>query len=143
MFYGILHSHIGFGDRLPKGIEVDADKVYLLYAVVGYLLHMVGDITPCEKSPMNLGMKGLHPSVTDFRESGHFEYDENLEDFYDYTKYGQQRLDKECGEFNELGYISYHGVLSLEELMIEERQRPALPEPDRRQDMGMQMGGMT
>lgn len=75
------------------------------------------------------------------RESGHFEYDENLEDFYDYTKYGQQRLDKECGEFNELGYISYHGVLSLEELMIEER--PALPEPDLRQDMGMQMGGMT
>lgn len=68
------------------------------------------------------------------RESGHFEYDENLDDYYDYAKYGLQRFANECGEFNDLGYIVYHGALSLEELMMEEPSE---------QPQGMQMGGMT
>lgn len=54
------------------------------------------------------------------QESGHFDYDENLDEFYDYEKYGQQRMSRETGMFTDAGYISYHGTLSLEELMMEE-----------------------
>lgn len=56
------------------------------------------------------------------RESGHFEYDENLEGFYDYRLYGEQRIKEEGGQFNECGYVAYRGTLSLEELI---RQDPA------------------
>ena len=68
------------------------------------------------------------------RESGHFEYDNNLDCYYDYAKFGLQRSANECGEFNDLGYIVYHGTLSFEELMMEEPSE---------QSQGMQMGGMT
>jgi hypothetical protein len=37
--------------------------------------------------------------------------------FYDFGKYGQQRMEQEYGEFTDRGYISYHGTLSLDELM--------------------------
>lgn len=62
------------------------------------------------------------------RESGHFDYDENLEGFYDYRRYGEQRIRQEGGQFNECGYVVYQGVLPLEELMRgtvqEHRQEP-------------------
>ena len=32
-----------------------------------------------------------------FRESGHFDYDENLEGFYDYRRYGEQQVQQEGG----------------------------------------------
>jgi hypothetical protein len=51
-------------------------------------------------------------------ESGHFEYDENLAGYYDFAKYGQERMKQEYGEFTDRGYISYHGTLSLDELMF-------------------------
>lgn len=51
------------------------------------------------------------------RDSGHFEYDDNLSEFYDYRKYGEQRLAHENGEFNSYGYIFYSGTTSLDELM--------------------------
>lgn len=53
------------------------------------------------------------------RESGHFDYDPNLEGFYDYARYGEQRIREQAGEFNELGYIGYTGAMSLDELMLE------------------------
>ncbi|MEI3035932.1 MAG: hypothetical protein V8T62_03115 [Oscillospiraceae bacterium] len=51
------------------------------------------------------------------RESGHFEYDDNLEDFYDFEGYAKQRMRQEQGQFVENGYISYQGASSLDELM--------------------------
>ena len=42
-------------------------------------------------------------------ESGHFEYDENLDDYIDFQKYGSQRLQNENGAFTDHGYILYHG----------------------------------
>jgi hypothetical protein len=51
------------------------------------------------------------------KESGHYEFDENLSEFYDFGKNGQQRMEQEYGEFTDRGYISYHGTLSLDELM--------------------------
>ena len=49
--------------------------------------------------------------------SGHFEYDPNLEGFYDYEKYGRQRMDQKYGTFTDKGYISYEGFVSMEELL--------------------------
>lgn len=74
------------------------------------------------------------------RSSGHFEYDENLEPYYDFEKYGADHIAWQAGEFNEVGYVSYHGTLSLDELMMED---PAELEREYQKDMGMQMGGMT
>ncbi|MDD3229889.1 MAG: antirestriction protein ArdA [Oscillospiraceae bacterium] len=51
-------------------------------------------------------------------ESGHYEFDENLAEYYEFAKYGQQRMEQEYGEFNARGYIAYHGTLSLDEIMF-------------------------
>ena len=51
------------------------------------------------------------------RQSGHFDYDENLDDFYDYEKYGIQRMNEEDGMFTDRGYIAYKGYSSLREIM--------------------------
>ena len=70
------------------------------------------------------------------QDSGHFEYDENLEGFYDYEKFGLQRMEQESGMFTDRGYVSYHGTMSLEELMMED------PAETFREEQGLQMGGM-
>ena len=71
------------------------------------------------------------------QESGHFEYDPNLDEFYDYEKYGLQRMEQQSGMFTDRGYVSYHGTMSLEELMMED------PAESYRQEQGFQMGGMA
>ena len=71
------------------------------------------------------------------QESGHFEYDHNLDDFYDYEKYGLQRMEQESGMFTDRGYISYHGTMSLEELMMED------PAEQYQKEQTFQMGGMS
>lgn len=50
-------------------------------------------------------------------DSGHYEYDENLAGYIDFAKYGKERMENEQGQFNNRGYVSYHGTLSLDELM--------------------------
>ena len=42
---------------------------------------------------------------------------ENLDEFYNYGDYGVQRMLQEDGVFVDRGYVSYHGALTLEELM--------------------------
>lgn len=66
------------------------------------------------------------------QQSGHFEYDENLEDFYAYEQYGKISVSEEQGIFTDRGYISYQGAQSLEEMMTD--CVAEMPE--------MQMGGM-
>ena len=84
--------------------------------------------TPGVRSPEEYGRYLI-------RDAGHFAYDPNLEDFYDYEKYGLQRMAQETGCFTEQGYLSCPGEQSLEELLWEgmERKKPAEPE--------MRMGG--
>ena len=71
------------------------------------------------------------------QESGHFEYDQNLDEFYDYEKYGLQRMELVSGQFTDRGYISYHGTMSLDELMMED------PAQAHQQEQTFQMGGMS
>ena len=51
------------------------------------------------------------------QQSGRFEYDENLDAFYDYEKYGTERMNAEDGMFTDRGYIAYKGYISMEEVM--------------------------
>ena len=75
------------------------------------------------------------------RESGHYEYDENLEPFYDYRRYGEHRVAEEGGQFTDLGYICYRGTMSLDELMMEDPAEAYQREQE--QSQGLQMGGLS
>ena len=72
------------------------------------------------------------------QDSGHFDYDDNLDEFYDYRKYGLQRIRQEEGVFLERGYIAYQGVLPLEVLMREPAEQYR-----KEQTEGIEMGGLT
>ena len=65
------------------------------------------------------------------QQSGHFDYDENLDEFYDYEKYGLQRMGEEAGMFTDRGYIAYKGYIRLTEIM------------DGSQSGHMEMGGIV
>ena len=68
------------------------------------------DFAPNVHTPEELGKYMI-------QQSGHYEYDENLEDFYNYGDYGVKRMLQEDGVFVDRGYVSYHGTLTLDELM--------------------------
>ena len=64
------------------------------------------------------------------QKSGRFDYDENLDAFYVYEKYGTERMNEEDGMFTDRGYIAYKGYTSMEEVM------------NSGQSSCMEMGGM-
>ena len=68
------------------------------------------DFAPNVHTPEELGRYMI-------QRSGHYEYDENLEDFYNYGDYGVKRILQDDGVFVDRGYVCYHGTLTLEELM--------------------------
>ena len=68
------------------------------------------DFIPGIKTPEEYGRYMIE-------QSGHFEYDPNLEGFYDFEGYARQRIRQEQGQFLESGYVSYHGTMGLDELM--------------------------
>ena len=82
------------------------------------------DFAPGTHSPSEYGKYMI-------QQSGHFDYDANLDDFYDYEGYGLQRMNNEDGIFTDRGYIAYKGYFSLEEIM------------EGSQGGSMEMGGMV
>ena len=84
------------------------------------------DFAPNVHTPEELGKYMI-------QQSGHYEYDENLEDFYNYGDYGVKRMLQEDGVFVDRGYVSYHGTLTLEELMQDD------PEESYQQEQKLQM----
>ena len=120
--------------------EADMEK---LNAVV--LFAEAGDMMAVRQLAENLDLFDFVPGLQTpeeygrhmIRESGHFDYDENLEGFYDYRRYGEQQLRQEGGQFNECGYVAYHGAMPLEELMMED------PAEKHQREQGLQMGGVA
>ena len=82
------------------------------------------DFAPGAHSPAEYGKYMI-------QRSGHFDYDENLDEFYDYEGYALQRMNEEDGMFTGRGYIAYRGYTSLAEIM------------DGSQSSHMEMGGMA
>jgi len=68
------------------------------------------DFAPGAHSPAEYGKYMI-------QQSGHFDYDANLDDFYDYEGHALQRINDEDGMFTDRGYIAYKGYFSLEEIM--------------------------
>ena len=83
------------------------------------------DFVPDVKTPEEYGRYMI-------RESGRFEYDGELHEFYNYQKYGEQRIRREEGSFNAYGYICYRGAASLQEILSMDKLRQP----------GFQMRGM-
>ena len=81
------------------------------------------DFAPSASTPEEYGKYMI-------QQSGRFEYDENLDAFYDYEKYGRERMNEEDGMFTDRGYIAYKGYISMEEVM------------NGSQSSHMEMGGM-
>ena len=82
------------------------------------------DLAPGAHTPQEYGKYMI-------QQSGRFEYDENLDAFYDYEKYGTERMNAEDGMFTDRGYIAYKGYYSMEELM------------NGSQSSRMEMGGLS
>ena len=68
------------------------------------------DFAPSASTPEEYGKYMI-------QQSGRFEYDENLDAFYDYEKYGTELMNEEDGMFTDRGYIAYKGYYSMEEVM--------------------------
>ena len=81
------------------------------------------DFAPSASTPEEYGKYMI-------QKSGRFDYDENLDAFYDYEKYGTERMNEEDGMFTDRGYIAYKGYTSMEEVM------------NGSQSSHMEMGGM-
>ena len=81
------------------------------------------DFAPSASTPEEYGKYMI-------QQSGRFEYDEKLDAFYDYEKYGTERMNEEDGMFTDRGYIAYKGYISMEEVM------------NGSQSSHMEMGGM-
>ena len=82
------------------------------------------DFAPSASTPEEYGKYMI-------QQSGRFEYDENLDAFYDYEKYGLERMNAEDGMFTDRGYIAYKGYYSMEEVM------------NGNQSSCMEMGGLS
>ena len=82
------------------------------------------DFAPNVHTPEELGKYMI-------QQSGHFDYDENLDAFYDYEKYGTERMNAEDGMFTDRGYIAYKGYYNMEEVM------------NGSQSSHMEMGGLS
>ena len=54
--------------------------------------------------------------------SGRYEYDDELSEYYDYERFGKDRVAIEHGVFDEVGYIAYNGTLGFDEIMEQDNE---------------------
>ena len=54
--------------------------------------------------------------------SGHYEYDNELGEYYDYERFGKDRVAIEHGVFDEAGYVAYNGTLGFDEIMDQDNE---------------------
>ena len=88
------------------------------------------DLAPGVHTPEELGRYMI-------QQSGRYEYDEKLKDFYNYGDYGVEKMLQEDGTFVDRGYVSYCGTLTLEELMRDD------PAESYQQEQEAKMEGMA
>ena len=100
------------GDSLKKlGAVVDMAKPQNAVQIKNLAENLdLFDFAPGVHTPQDYGKYMI-------RQSGRFDYDENLDAFYDYEKYGTERMNAEDGMFTDRGYIAYKGYYSMEEAM--------------------------
>ena len=52
-------------------------------------------------------------------ESGHYVFVKDLEEYIDFKKYGEQRIQEENGVFTLYGFIAYNGNIPAVEALLE------------------------
>jgi len=72
-------------------------------------------------------------------DSGHFEYDSNLEEYIDFKRYGQEKMAHEFGAFSEKGYITYHGYNQKLANLLFESLGMVFPEKEELQNLKLYM----
>lgn len=88
--------------KTPEEVAILADNFYEFTIVPGIK-------TPAEY--------GRHMII----DSGNYEYDNNLEEYIDFSGYGEHRVQEENGSFTPYGYIAYRGCTPIvEELLRQE-----------------------
>ncbi len=98
--------------KTPEDVAVLADNFYEFTVVPGI------------KTPTEYGRYMI-------KDSGHYDFDENLEEYIDFKGYGERRIQNEHGRFTDYGYIAYRGCT------------PAVEELLRQNDsQSMKIGGM-
>ena len=68
------------------------------------------DFYPGIKTPEDYGRYFI-------QSSDRYEYDDELGEYYDYERFGKDRIAREHGVFDEAGYIAYNGTLGFDEIM--------------------------
>ena len=129
-------------DQLPKAVSAQINLQQESLVELNEMCEVIARLSPQECNKLNavvlmaqpryaneirqlaenLEQFEFVPDVKTPEEYGKYmiEYDPNLEDFYDFQGYGRQKVSVENGQFNEYGYISYHGILTLDELMFQD-----------------------
>jgi len=152
-------------DELPKTVSERLDLQQESLVEVNEMCEAIAKLSPQECSKLNAAVLMAQPRYASeirqlaenleqfefvanvktpeeygkymIQQSGRFEYDPNLEEFYDFQGYGRQKISAENGQFNDYGYISYHGVLTLDELI---QQDPAGQSQD---ETGLHFSGIS
>jgi len=152
-------------DELPKTVSGRIDLQQESLAEVNEMCEAIAKLSPQECSKLNAAVLMAEPGYASeirqlaenleqfefvpnvktpgeygkymIQQSGRFEYDPNLEEFYDFQGYGRQKISAENGQFNDYGYISYHGVLTLDELMQQD------PSEQNQDESGLHFGGIS
>ena len=107
-------SNLSDSDRAKLGAVILYAEPDYAFQIRTLATHLdLFEFVPGVKTPEGYGKYMI-------QESGRFDYDDNLEDIYDYGKYANRRMSEVDGQFNIHGYVSYHGHLSLDELMMED-----------------------
>ena len=142
-----LDIRIGCYYQLNELSQVCADFQEHDFAKLGAVCHLAKPkgIESVRQLAENLDQFDFAPDVHTpeeygrymIRQSGRYEYDEDLEEFYNYKEYGIKRILQEDGIFTDYGYVSYHGTLTLDELM---RNDPA---ESHQQEQEAKMEGMA
>lgn len=120
-FYKINKLCIGY-QELDQGLR---EKLAAVLQMVKPI-----DLSQAQKLLDQLDLFNFIPGISSpeeygrqmIRESGRFQYDDDLDGFYDFKKYGEQRIADEYGQFTPNGYISYHGGVSIDELLSDDQQ---------------------
>ena len=137
----VQFSDSRFPDEVVRALDIRIGRYYQLnelsqvcagfqehdFAKLGAVCHLAKpeDIESVRHLAENLDQFDFAPDVHTpeeygrymIQQSGRYEYDENLAEFYNYEEYGIKRILQEDGTFTDHGYVSYHGTLTLEELM--------------------------
>ena len=72
-------------------------------------------------------------------ESGHFEYDHNLEDYIDFKRYGEVKMKNELGTFSDKGYIIYYGYNQKLSNLLSEKLEMKIPKIKEQKTMKLYM----